>query len=146
MPPNEPFVHPQAEDTVAPVRNMKKDITLIAAPLTDEQPLEPEVVDGIQTLAELFVHYKPRKTIDFVDENGQPKPEEISFGSLADMTPHGLADKSEFLKKLMQNEEFISDFIRQIRSNKALQIVLADQEKRNAFLEVLDKMIAEIEA
>ncbi len=139
------FVHPQKEDTVAAVRNLKKDITLIAAPLTDDQPMEPEVVAGLQTLAALFDHYKPRKTIDFVDENGQPKPEEIAFASLADMTPRGLAEKSEFLKRLMQNEEFISDFIRQIRSNKALQAVLADEEKRKAFLHVLDKMIAEIE-
>ncbi|HNR69208.1 MAG TPA: hypothetical protein PKN24_14270 [bacterium] len=118
---------------------------MIAAQLTDEQSIEPEVVAGIQTLADLFGHYKPRKTIDFVDENGQPKPEEIAFGSLADMTPRGLAEKSEFLKNLMQNEEFISDFIRQIRSNKALQAVLADEAKRKAFLQVLDKMIAEIE-
>ncbi len=139
------FVHPQKEDTVASVRNLKKDITLIAAPLTDDQPMEPEVVAGIQTLADLFKRYQPKKTVDFVDENGQPKPEEIVFASLADMTPRGLAEKSEFLKRLMQNEEFISDFIRQIRSNKALQAVLADEEKRKAFLHVLDKMIAEIE-
>ena len=49
--------------------------TLMAEKLTKDAPVKPEIVHGLQTVEQVFAHYKPDVSIDFEDAEGVTKKE-----------------------------------------------------------------------
>jgi predicted component of type VI protein secretion system len=112
--------------------------------LTDEVPLEPEIVGGLKTIADVFNHFKPKVSVEFEREDGQVKEEEILFQSLSDFKPNGINKQSEFLESLGLEEDFLEDMIKQIKSNKTLRSLMQNEDSSKAFIEALGGLLKEM--
>lgn len=73
--------------------------TLMAEKLTKDAPVKPEVIHGLQTVEQVFEHYKPTLNVDFEDEAGRAMKETLRFGNLGDFGTKGITAQSEFLKE-----------------------------------------------
>lgn len=118
--------------------------TLMAEKLTKDSPVKPEIVHGIQTVEQVFGHYKPEIAVDFEDAEGQTQKETLRFNNLGDFGVKGITEQSEFLKdNTSQKEEYLK-IIKQLKSNKILKTALADGDAKAALLDALHSMIAEL--
>lgn len=118
--------------------------TLMAEKLTKDAPVKPEIVHGLQTVEQVFEHYKPDISIDFEDAEGVTKKETLSFKNLGDFGVKGITEQSEFLKdNASQKEEYLK-IIKQLKSNKILKSALADPDAKKALLDAIQGMIAEL--
>lgn len=118
--------------------------TLMAEKLTKDAPVKPEIVHGLQTVEQVFEHYKPDVAIDFEDADGATKKETLSFKNLGDFGVKGITEQSEFLKdNASQKEEYLK-IIKQLKSNKILKTALADPDAKQALLDAIQSMIAEL--
>lgn len=119
--------------------------TLMAEKLTKDAPVKPEIVHGLQTVEQVFEHYKPNVSIDFEDADGVTKKETLGFKNLGDFGVKGITEQSEFLKdKASQKEEYFR-IIKQLKSNKILKTALADPDAKKALLDAIQGMVAELE-
>lgn len=118
--------------------------TLMAEKLTKDAPVKPEIVHGLQTVEQVFEHYKPEVGIDFEDADGMTKKETLNFKNLGDFGVKGITEQSEFLKdNASQKEEYLK-IIKQLKSNKILKTALADPDAKQALLDAIQSMIAEL--
>lgn len=118
--------------------------TLMAEKLTKDAPVKPEIVHGLQTVEQVFAHYKPDVSIDFEDADGVTKKETLSFKNLGDFGVKGITEQSEFLKdNASQKDEYLK-IIKQLKSNKILKTALADPDAKTAILDAIQGMIAEL--
>ncbi|MDR0792036.1 MAG: type VI secretion system contractile sheath small subunit [Chitinophagaceae bacterium] len=124
------------------IQEIQENKTLIAGKLTNDSPANPEIVTGLKTVEDVFKRFKPAISIDHETENGGTVNETFSFNSLGDFTPKNMIQNSSFLKNLSVEQEQYNNIIRQVRGNKVLRNMLADDKAKAAFIETL-KMIAE---
>jgi len=118
--------------------------TLMAEKLTKDTPVKPEIVHGIQTVEQVFEHYKPEVAIDFEDADGTTKKETLNFKNLGDFGVKGITEQSEFLKdNASQKEEYLK-IIKQLKSNKILKSALSDADAKKALLDAIQGMVAEL--
>jgi hypothetical protein len=119
--------------------------TLMAEKLTKDAPVKPEVVHGLQTIDDVFNHYKPELNLDFEDENGTSKKEILSFQGLSDFGVKGIINQSDFLKNnATQKDEYLK-VIKQLKSNKILKAALTDPDAKQALLDAIQGMISELQ-
>jgi hypothetical protein len=118
--------------------------TLMAEKLTKDAPVKPEIVHGLQTVEQVFEHYKPDVTIDFEDAEGVAKKETLSFSNLGDFGIKGITEQSEFLKDNASQKEEYFRIIKQLKSNKILKTALADPDAKKALLDAIHGMVAEL--
>ncbi len=119
--------------------------TLMAEKLTKDAPVKPEIVHGLQTVEQVFEHYKPNVSIDFEDTDGVTKKETLSFKNLGDFGVKGITEQSEFLKDNASQKEEYFRIIKKLKSNKILKSALADPEAKKALLDAIQGMVAELE-
>jgi hypothetical protein len=119
--------------------------TLMAEKLTNDPPVKPEVVHGLQTVEQVFEHYNPNVEVDFEDAEGTARKETLRFGNLGDFGIRGITAQSSFLKDYTTQTEEYSKIIKQLRTNKILKSALADPAAKAAMLEAIYSMIAELE-
>lgn len=120
--------------------------TLMAEKLTKDAPVKPEIVHGLQTVEQVFAHYKPNISVDFEDADGVTKKESLSFSNLGDFGVKGITEQSEFLKDSASQKEEYLKIIKQLKSNKILKSALADTEAKKALLDTIHAMIAELKS
>ena len=120
--------------------------TLMAEKLTKDAPVKPEIVHGLQTVEQVFAHYKPNISVDFEDAEGVTKKESLSFSNLGDFGVKGITEQSEFLKDSASQKEEYLKIIKQLKSNKILKSALADPEAKKALLDTIHAMIAELKS
>lgn len=118
--------------------------TLMAEKLTKDAPVKPEIVHGLQTVEQVFGHYKPEIGIDFEDADGVTKKETLNFKNLGDFGVKGITEQSEFLKDNASQKEEYFKIIKQLKSNKILKTALADADAKKALLDAIQGMIAEL--
>ena len=118
--------------------------TLMAEKLTKDPPVRPDVVHGLQTIDQVFAHYKPKVDLEFEDEDGVGRKESLSFAGLADFGIKGITEQSEFLKDYTTRKEEYMKIIKQLKTNKILKTALADPEAKASLLEAIYSMIAEL--
>lgn len=118
--------------------------TLMAEKLTKDAPVKPEIVHGLQTVEQVFEHYKPEISLDFEDADGVTKKETMSFKNLGDFGVKGITEQSEFLKDNASQREEYHKIIKQLKSNKILKTALADPDAKKALLDTIQAMIAEL--
>lgn len=118
--------------------------TLLIEKLTDETPLKPVIVRDLKSTDEVFRYYKPGVRVEFESREGWPKYEELRFGHLKDFEVEGITNQSAFLQQLTGERDEYQKIIRKVRSDKVLESVVADPEKRRALLQALRAMIREL--
>jgi predicted component of type VI protein secretion system len=72
--------------------------------------------------------------------------ETMKFGKLDDFTPKGIIRQSEFLNKMKIQQEQYGKIMKQLKSNKVLQTMLANPETKEALIDVLRNVASELEA
>lgn len=118
--------------------------TLMMEKLTKDAPMKPEVVHGLQTVEQVFAKYKPTVEVGFEDAEGLTKKETLHFTNVGDFGVKGITEQSEFLKDNANQKEEYLKIIKQLKSNKILKAALTDPEAKQALLDSIQGMIAEL--
>ncbi len=119
--------------------------TLLCEKLTADAPVKPNIVEGLQTIDDVFEHYKPEIKVDFEDSDGAGKQETLSFRGLSDFGVKGITAQSEFLKDLTIEKEQYQKIIKQLKSNKLLRKTLENGDTKADLLGVMYALIKELE-
>lgn len=128
------------------INEIQSNKTLLVSQLTADEPIQPEAISGMTTIEEVFKHFKPAIEVSMTDNNGVSVNEEMRFSKLDDFTPKGIVRQSEFLNKLKIQQEQYTKITKQLKSNKILQTMLANPETKEALIDVLKNIAAELEA
>lgn len=120
--------------------------TLLVEKLTAEEPINPDKVEGLTTIEDVFDHFKPNIDVEFENEEGQEVKENFRFNSVADFLAKNMTQNSPYLKELNDQKEFYNKTIKQLRSNKILQKVLQNADTKAAFIEALQGLLSELKA
>src|SRR6056297_2588614 len=119
--------------------------TLICEKLTNDAPIKPAIVDGLQTIDDVFEHYKPNVAVTFEDSEGTQKEETLSFKGLSDFGVKGITAQSEFLQDLSIEKEQYQKIIKQLKGNRLLRKTLENPETKADLLGVMYALIKELE-
>lgn len=119
--------------------------TLLVQKLTEEAPLQPETVYGLETLEDVFERFQPSVELEFQDQEGNEIPEKLDFKGLSDFSAKKLKENSPFLSQLNIEREQYLKISRLLSSNKALLKSLSDEEARAEMIQVLEASLVELE-
>lgn len=118
--------------------------TLIAQKLTGNTPVRPELVEGLNTIEQVFEHFKPTVKVNFENAEGAMKSEELKFSGLGDFGVKGITEQSKFLSNLQTEKDQYQKIIKQLKSNKILKSALDDPDAKQALLETIQDLISEL--
>jgi hypothetical protein len=119
--------------------------TLLCEKLTGDAPVKPNITGGLQTIDDVFEHYKPKVSVAFEDSEGVKKDETLSFNGLSDFGIKGITAQSDFLKGLSVEKEQYQKIIKQLKGNRLLRKTLENQETKADLLAVMYALIKELE-
>lgn len=119
--------------------------TLLVQKLTEEAPLQPETIYGLETLEDIFERFQPSVELEFQDQEGNEIPEKLDFKGLSDFSAKKLKENSPFLSQLNIEREQYLKISRLLSSNKALLKSLSDEEARAEMIQVLEASLVELE-
>lgn len=119
--------------------------TLLVQKLTEEAPLQPETIYGLETLEDVFERFQPSVELEFQDREGNEIPEKLDFKGLSDFSAKKLKENSPFLSQLNIEREQYLKISRLLSSNKALLKSLSDEEARAEMIQVLEASLVELE-
>jgi hypothetical protein len=105
---------------------------------------EMEKVTGLETVQDVFEHFKPQIDAEFQNEEGAPVFETLSFRKMKDFSPEGMLAQSPFLKDLSEKEYNYDRFYKNLKNNRQLQKALNDPETRAAYAAALQTLIGEL--
>jgi len=119
--------------------------TLFIKQLTTEPPIRPEIVEGLQTVEQVFEYFKPNVDVELDREDGSTLKENFAFGGLGDFDIKNVTNKSDYLKNLSLDNDAYLKIIKQLKSNKSLKNVIENPETKNAFVNALKALVSELE-
>ena len=135
-------VEVDANESIADIPSNR---TLMVQKLTDEAPVTPKTVEGLQTVEEVFEHFKPSVELELQDEAGNEIKEKVEFKNLADFAAKSLQEGSELMNRLNTEKEQNIKIAKQAASNKLLAKILANPESKEALMKVLEGSLEELE-
>jgi hypothetical protein len=119
--------------------------TLFIQSLTNEPPISPVIVEGLQTVEQVFDFFKPNCDVELDKEDGSTKKENFKFAGLGDFDIKSVTLQSAYLKGLnLENDAYLR-IVRQLKTNKSLKNVIENPETRNAFINALKALANELE-
>ena len=119
--------------------------TLFIQKLTTEDPTRPEIVEGLQTVEQVFEHFKPNCDVELDKEDGSTIKENFRFEGLGDFDVKNVTNQSAFLKNLnLENDAYLK-IIKQLKTNKTLKNVIENPETKTAFINALKALANELE-
>jgi hypothetical protein len=118
--------------------------TLFIQKLTNEDSIKPEIVEGLETVEQVFDHFKPNCDVEMDKEDGSTTKENFQFGGLGDFDVKNLITQSAFLKNLnLENDAYLK-ILKQLKTNKSLKNVIENTETKAAFINSLKALVAEL--
>ncbi|MFT3936530.1 MAG: type VI secretion system contractile sheath small subunit [Chitinophagaceae bacterium] len=127
------------------INEIQHNKTMLVSHLTSDEPVQPEMVEGLKTVEDVFRYFKPNVDIEMQNANGQPVKENVKFSNLGDFTPKNITDQSKYLNTVSLQKDQYAKIMKQLKSNKVLQSMLANQETKGAMLEALKQLSQELE-
>ncbi len=127
------------------IAEIPQNRTLIAHKLTANDPVKPELVEGLTTIEKVFEHFKPEFKVDFEDADGAIRMENLRFKNLGDFGTKGITGQSNFLSGLETEKDQYQKIIKQLKTNKILKAALEDPEAKKALYDTLQSLIKELE-
>lgn len=134
-------VQVDANESIADIPSNR---TLLVQKLTDDAPVSPEAVYGLQRVEDVFEHFAPSVELEMQNEKGEDVNETITFKDLGDFDVDSIKEHSDFLSKLDVEKEQNAKIARQLSSNKALLKALGNPETRQAIIDMLESSLDEI--
>ncbi len=83
--------------------------------------------------------------MEFEEENGALRKEELKFHSLLDFKKEGIVNQSDFLTNLQSQQDACNSIIKKLKTNKILKTALQNPESKKNFVEALQALINEID-
>lgn len=120
--------------------------TLFIQKLSNEPPIKPELVENLQTVEQVFEHFKPNVDVELDKEDGSTTKENFAFSGLGDFDPKNLTNQSAYLKNLSLENDAYLKIIKQLKTNKSLKNVIENPETKAAFVNALKALAFELEA
>lgn len=131
-------------DASEAISEIPQNRTLMVQKLTTDAPIKPKMVEGLQTIEQVFAHYKPTIKIDFENSEGGTQTETLAFQNLGDFGTKGITAQSQFLTDLEVEKEQYQKIIKQLKTNKILRGALENPEAKEALLNIIDDLISEL--
>lgn len=125
--------------------NIPQNRTLMVEQLTKETPPNPELVMGLETIEDVFEHFRPQLDVAFKNEEGQVVKETFKFENVGDFSVKRMTEKSSLLSDLNINKEFYGKTAQQLGSNRVLMRSLSTQGKKANIIDVLQSLKLELE-
>ena len=119
--------------------------TLMVNQMTAEEPCVPEIVDHLYTIEDVFKYFDPNIDVNFLDKEGQDVTENFQFSNVGDFSVKSMTQRSPFLNNLSIRKEFYEKVVKQLRSNKVLQRVIANNDTKAAMLIILKELKKQVE-
>ncbi len=119
--------------------------TLLAQKLTQEAPVNPEVVYGLKTVEAVFDHYKPAVDVEMESIDGMPVKETMQFRSVADFRVKEMVARSPFLRSADAQYQEYTQIGRRLQGHRILQTALSNPEAKAALIETLQALVAELD-
>ena len=119
--------------------------TLFIQKLTHEDPIRPEIVEDLETVEKVFAHFQPNCDVELDREDGSTMKENFKFAGLGDFDVKNLTNQSAYLKNLSLENDAYLKIIRQLKTNKSLKNVIENPDTKNAFVNALKALAAELE-
>lgn len=119
--------------------------TLFIQKLTSDDPVSPEIVQDLQTVEQVFDHFKPNCDVELDKEDGSTTKENFKFSGLSDFDIKSITIQSSYLKNLSVENDAYLRIIKQLKTNKSLRNVIENPATRNAFISALNALVAELE-
>ncbi len=138
----------EASSAVAsPIDNNK---TLVVDQYTsDVEPGQPEFVEDVQNIEDLFTRFKPAVEVNFTDEEGGSVEEKLHFAEMRDFEADGgkgkLVSNSEFLSNIKMKVDSSTKIKKSIEQNRKLRDILKADASREELKELLKGMLDELE-
>ena len=133
---------------VSPIDNNKT--LMIDQYTSDAEPGNPEFVEDIHNINDAFAHFKPTVEVDFIDEEGGSVNEKLHFNALRDFEAQGgkgrLVENSQFLSSVKQKIDTNAKIRKSIEQNRKLRDILKEAGSREELKQMLQAMLAELEA
>jgi hypothetical protein len=119
--------------------------TLFIQKLSYDDPLKPQIVEGLQTVDDVFNHFKPSCKVELDREDGSTINENFNFGSLSDFDLKNLINQSTFLTNTNLEHDAYLRIVKQLGTNKSLKNVIENAETKKAFINSLKALVSELE-
>lgn len=119
--------------------------TLMVNQMTAEEPGVPEIVDHLYTIEDVFKYFDPNIDVNFLDKEGQDVTENFQFSNVGDFSVKSMTQRSPFLNNLSIRKEFYEKVVKQLRSNKVLQRVIANNDTKAVMLIILKELKKQVE-
>ncbi|MEP7169785.1 MAG: hypothetical protein ABI855_10495, partial [Bacteroidota bacterium] len=123
------------KDASEGIADIPMNRTLMIEKLTADDPIKPQITEGLKTIEEVFGNYKPQVEVEFTKEDGSFQGEKLNFGNLGDFGAKGITNQSNFLKDLDLKKNEFAKIIKQLKSNKVLKTVLDNPDSKAAFIQ-----------
>ena len=133
------------KDAAEGIAEIPMNRTLMIEKLTADDPIKPQITEGLKTIDEVFANYKPKVNVEFQKEDGSSQAEDLNFANLGDFGAKGITNQSNFLKDLDLKKTEYAKIIKQLKSNKVLKTVLDNPESKASFIQALQAMAQEID-
>lgn len=119
--------------------------TLFIKKLTHADTIRPEIVENLQTVEQVFAHFKPSVDVELDREDGSTLKQHFDFGGLGDFDVKSLINQSPHLKNLnLENDAYLK-IIKQLKTNKSLKNVIENPETKAAFVNCLKALVSELD-
>ena len=119
---------------------------LLAEKLTNDPPVQPEIITGLTDIEAVFEHFDPKLDMEFETEEGTLRRETLHFQGLQDFGAKGITAQSPYLRELNQKQRQYHKIIRQLKTNKLLKQALANKDTRENLIQALQLLITELDA
>jgi predicted component of type VI protein secretion system len=139
------FIYEATEATSESMADLPKNRTLLMAELTGKPPAKPELTYELETMDDVFNHFKPECKVEFNNEEGASVNEKLEFNNVGDFGKKALTNQSEFLGSTDQKRADHQSFSKQLQNNKVLQKVLSDSSKKAAYIALLKTLLQDLE-
>lgn len=126
------------------IADIPQNRTILAAQLTKDESVSPEIIEGLTKIEDVFEHFKPEIDIEFSDAEGCPVEENFQFHNVGDFSVNKITEQSKFLSGLNTEKEFSDRQEKALRNNKVLQRILDNPETRKAYINLLDMTLQEL--
>ncbi|KGN75088.1 hypothetical protein HQ47_04065 [Porphyromonas macacae] len=131
-------------DASEAIANIPENRTLLVEKLTADEPVNPETVEGLTTIEDVFAAFQPNIDVEFESAEGEPVKENFRFGNTADFGVKKMTENSRFLKNLSIQKGFYENLVKQLRTNKVLQRALENPESKQAIIDALTQLRNEL--
>ncbi|MBX2903392.1 MAG: type VI secretion system contractile sheath small subunit [Chitinophagales bacterium] len=132
-------------DASEAIADIPQNKTLVIEQLTADAPIKPGIVEGLQTVEDVFAHYKPEVEVEFQKEDGSNAKEALSFKNLGDFGVKGITSQSGFLKDLNTQREQYAKIGKQLKTNKLLRSTIENDDTKAALIDALRALIQELD-